>query len=79
MLLSYSPTRTSLKCVNHFLQMITVGRFQMYDYGPAENLILYNSSIPPTYPLENVAIPSHMLYGLNDNLISEQVIHNLIE
>lgn len=77
MLFSSTPTRTSLKCIDHYLQMITVGRFQMYDYGLAKNLIVYNSSTPPVYPLENVAIPSYMLYGLNDNLVSEQVGDNL--
>ena len=50
--------------------------FAQYDYGFEENLRLYNSSIPPEYPLRNVKIPITIFYTVNDFLSAPEVIIN---
>lgn len=43
------------------------GKFQHYDYGKRENLIIYNSSTPPEYNLKYVTIPVALYGGPNDH------------
>lgn len=65
--LSYFPSGTSLKTVEHFSQLITSGgMFRMFDYGPQENLKLYNQADPPEYDVANIKLPVHLFVGMND-------------
>lgn len=64
----------SIKSLDHYAQIIASGgRFQYYDYGSDENVRRYNSSIPPTYPVEDISLPVHLFYGRNDYLAGETV------
>ncbi|RZC40345.1 Abhydro lipase domain containing protein, partial [Asbolus verrucosus] len=71
------PSGFSLKTLLHYAQIInTTHRFQFFDYGPDLNLKLYNSSVPPEYPLSNIKLPVHLFYGKRDPVSHEKVKHN---
>lgn len=52
---------------------ILTGKFQKFDFGRGKNLKLYGTATPPKYNLTNIRIKVHLLYGSNDNLVSELV------
>ena len=39
---SHSPAGTSVKNIVHYAQSIDSGKFQMFNYGPEENIKIYN-------------------------------------
>lgn len=52
---------------------IFLGTFSQYDYGSLKNLQIYNSTTPPSYPLENVKVPIAVFHGINDYLVTQEV------
>ncbi|KAL3276452.1 hypothetical protein HHI36_011833 [Cryptolaemus montrouzieri] len=61
------PDGASVKSLNHYLQMYySGGKMQLYDYGPEENMRLYNSTKPPLYPLRNINVPVFTYHGTED-------------
>ena len=44
---SHFPSGTSRQSVTHLKQIINSGKFQKFDYGPEENLKIYNSENAP--------------------------------
>ncbi|XP_063921728.1 gastric triacylglycerol lipase-like isoform X2 [Zophobas morio] len=74
------PIGLSMKTIFHYAQIMdTRRRFQFFDYGPELNWRLYNSSLPPEYPIGNVRIPMHLFYGNRDTLSAEKDVHYLYE
>ncbi|XP_033228533.1 gastric triacylglycerol lipase-like isoform X2 [Belonocnema kinseyi] len=55
------------------------GTFRQYDYGKSENMRIYNSTIPPDYPLEKVTVPIAIFQGLQDFLVSPEDVDMLVE
>lgn len=45
----------------------------MFDYGPEENVNIYNCSYPPNYNLSNIITPLAFYYAKNDILADYQV------
>lgn len=64
---SLYPDVTSTKNIVHFMQLITTGKFQMYDYGsPLENLAHYKQFQPPLYDVSKVRTPVALYWADND-------------
>jgi len=62
------PAGTSVKGMIHFGQIYKSGFFSEYDYGSVENLKRYYSIYPPTYKVEDIKMPTCILYGNHDKL-----------
>jgi hypothetical protein len=59
----------SWKIIIHYLQLAkTKTKFQMFDYGRRNNLKMYNSEVPPLYPVENVTVPVYLVSSVDDSL-----------
>lgn len=73
-LASYSHlySTTSVKCVVHWFQVISSKKFQMFKDS--------NSTIsglnPIYYPLKNIKVPIHIIYGDLDSLVDIDVMKN---
>ncbi|KAH3869735.1 gastric triacylglycerol lipase-like [Dreissena polymorpha] len=52
------PAGTSIQNLLHFAQMVENPNFQMYDYGPAENMKIYHQKTPPVYDMSNATMTS---------------------
>lgn len=50
----------------HYAQEIQSGKFQQFDYGPEQNLKIYNSVEPPDYDTSNISVPMVLYYASND-------------
>lgn len=63
---------TSVKCVVHWFQIMASKNFQMYhDY----NTGLSNLN-PVSYPLQNIKVPVHLIYGDCDSLVDINVMES---
>ncbi|XP_066902775.1 lipase 3 isoform X1 [Halyomorpha halys] len=76
-MLKFVPAGTSSKSIYHLSQVFKTGEFKMLDYGPKRNWIYYNSSTPPSYPLERVTAPVILYWSYNDPLISQEAVQKL--
>ncbi|XP_072165483.1 gastric triacylglycerol lipase-like [Diadema setosum] len=75
---SHDPDGTSVMDVVHYAQMVESGTFQMYDYGYAGNMKVYNQSTPPLYHPEAMRTPVSLYWGVNDWLADPKDVHWLI-
>ncbi|XP_015184619.1 PREDICTED: uncharacterized protein LOC107070697 [Polistes dominula] len=60
------PAGASVKTIVHFAQEIQSGKFQQFDYGPEQNLKIYNSTEPPNYDTSKISVPIILFYANND-------------
>lgn len=51
---AHTPTGVSLWSFAQYLQLAGNGRFEMVDLGPTKNLIRYEQTCPPEYPLNQI-------------------------
>ncbi|CAH0715828.1 unnamed protein product, partial [Brenthis ino] len=65
---SHFPAGTSAKSLVHYLQVGYRKTFAPFDYGDERNQVIYNSSVPPPYALNNVTFPTALLAARNDYL-----------
>lgn len=63
---------TSVKTVVHWFQIISSKNFQMYHDASAA----LSGTSPISYPLENVQIPIHLIYGDADSLVDINVMRS---
>lgn len=63
---------TSTKTIAHWFQIISSKNFQMY-HDTTSNLFGTN---PVSYPLHNIKIPMHLIYGDCDSLVDINVMKN---
>ncbi|CAG9761043.1 unnamed protein product [Ceutorhynchus assimilis] len=61
-----------LKQMLHYVQAIRTQEFRMFDYGPKENMIRYNSTIPPKYDLTKMSTDITFIYGAYDGLATKE-------
>lgn len=61
---------TSVKTVVHWFQIISAKNFQMY-HDANTNLSALN---PMVYPLKNIRVPIHLIYGTLDSLVDIEVM-----
>ncbi|XP_014286908.1 lipase 3 [Halyomorpha halys] len=76
-LIIFGPAGTSTKNLYHLSQVYKTGQFKMFDYGMKGNWIYYNSSTPPSYPLERVTAPSILYWSYNDPLLSQESVQKV--
>lgn len=69
----YARDNVSTKQLYHFAQVQNSERFQMYDYGYRENLVLYGMVKPPEYNLSASNVPLMIAYGTKDSLTEPKV------
>nr|CAG4708024.1 unnamed protein product [Naegleria fowleri] len=67
---------TSVKVVEHLIQMSTSGRFLAYDYGPEINKKVYGSKKPFDFfdYYDKLNIPIYIVYADDDRVIPKQCI-----
>lgn len=46
----------------------------MYDYGKEINKVIYQSELPPNYPLQKIKNSLYIIYGDKDELATPMVI-----
>lgn len=68
-----TPAGAAMGQFVHYSQLITSGRFCMFDYGEKANRVLYGSSTPPNYDLNKIIVPITLYYGNNDWLTAAVV------
>eukprot|EP00761_Pharyngomonas_kirbyi_P014989 gb/GECH01015020.1/.p1 GENE.gb/GECH01015020.1/~~gb/GECH01015020.1/.p1 ORF type:complete len:773 (+),score=96.25 gb/GECH01015020.1/:1-2319(+) len=69
--LVYNFKGTSVKVLEHFIQMWSTAKFQAYDYGPLRNLQEYGSEEPLNFleHYDKIDIPVHIVVGSEDRVI----------
>lgn len=68
------PDASSTKCIHHYAQIHQRGgKLRLFDYGPRRNKQLYNSTVPPLYPLEKIEVPMFIFHGTEDAFTSFKV------
>jgi hypothetical protein len=69
----------SSKTAIHLLQLSNFShRFQKYGYGKERYLKIYGAEIPPLYPIGKISVPTLIVSSDKDNLITQQVILQLL-
>ncbi|XP_070381797.1 gastric triacylglycerol lipase-like isoform X2 [Dermacentor albipictus] len=58
-------------------RLIKTGRFCKYDYGAAKNKGIYDQTVPPCYPLEDIRNPVAIFWGDGDALSRPQDIDRI--
>jgi len=77
---AHQPGGSSLKAVNHFVQLLRSKKFRMYDYGEEMNMAIYHQSEPKEYDLKVIYdIPIALLAGRQDKLSTEKDVEWLKE
>lgn len=78
--LDNKPAGTSIKTLLHYAQIIkNDGDFRCFDYGSKEkNNKFYGCCDPPRYTVENVKVPSLLVYAKNDWLATPKDVHSLV-
>ncbi|RLV93652.1 Sterol esterase TGL1 [Spathaspora sp. JA1] len=61
---------TSVKCVVHWFQVMSSKNFQMYH----DSHTTLSGLNPISYPLKNIQIPIHLIYGSADSLVDIEVM-----
>lgn len=62
---------TSVKSVVHWFQIMKSRKFQMY-----HDSSVAGSLLPINYPLKNITIPVHLIYGIMDSLVNINVMQS---
>lgn len=72
------PDGTSLKNMGHYAQIGRNKRFAHYDYGPRQNIVRYNTTLPPLYDLNKVLIDTYLVCGRNDKMSTLKDVEILV-
>ncbi|XP_052777753.1 gastric triacylglycerol lipase-like [Mya arenaria] len=72
------PAGTSVQNIQHFAQMVTSKDFQMFDFGPVDNMKVYQQVSPPVYPIGEINVPIMLFHGTNDWLVSVSDVTRLL-
>ena len=70
-LLSHVPSGSSVKGIVHFKYNMNADNFRRFDYGRKINQNIYGTSEPPEYNIQDISIPTVILYGLKDKLVND--------
>ncbi|XP_026728530.1 lipase 1-like [Trichoplusia ni] len=77
-LFGHFPAGTSLRNMARYGQSMRSKRFQKFDYGLEQNLVMYGSERPPEYNLSAVTVPVVCLYGRNDGIVDSRDVAWLV-
>ncbi|CAH0390745.1 unnamed protein product [Bemisia tabaci] len=68
---------TSLKAMEHMVQLYESREFRKFDFGRTRNKKYYGTIEPPQYNLTKVTVPSCIYYGANDYFVDFESIERL--
>jgi pimeloyl-ACP methyl ester carboxylesterase len=74
----YEPSPTSVYNLFHWAQASRTGRFEAYDYGRHENIVVYDQETPPEFNIADINIPIALLYGDRDYLSTTDDVQFLL-
>lgn len=75
-LFSHLPSGSSLKALNHLVQMFRSDRFCKFDYGKKLNIVKYGSESSPDFNLDKIKnVPIALFSGKNDRLAHPKDVH----
>nr|XP_021190894.2 lipase 1 [Helicoverpa armigera] len=77
-LFGHFPAGTSVHNMARYGQSMNSGRFEKFDYGREQNLVLYGSEEPPQYNLSATTVPVMCIYGKNDGLVDTRDVEWLM-
>jgi len=64
---AHTPAGTSTKNIRHWLQLVTAGKQQMFDFeSSSENFAHYNQSTVPEYDISGLSVPTVLVQGGKD-------------
>ncbi|XP_053673701.1 lipase 3-like [Anopheles nili] len=78
-ILANTPAGCSVHQLLHFGQNYRAKAFQMFDYGPTDNVKRYGTKIPPEYPLQAVTAPIILYYSEGDIFVAAQDVQELTD
>lgn len=71
-ILAATPSGSSARNAMHLCQGTV--NFRQFDYGEEENRKRYGSSVPPSYNVANIDVPTYIQYGGRDKVIAPSII-----
>ncbi|XP_065225612.1 lipase 3-like isoform X2 [Planococcus citri] len=71
------PAGTSFKVSRHLVQLRT--SFSHYDHGPAKNLEIYGTQLPPEYNISNIRVPVRLYHAKGDFAATPQEVQFLYD
>jgi lysosomal acid lipase/cholesteryl ester hydrolase len=78
----FTPSGTSSRNVNHWIQFYTTKQFTQFDHGEEMNLIIYGQKTPPVYDInlfKNYTVKSLMTVSNADPFSKEEDCQHLFE
>lgn len=78
----HEPSPTSVFNMAHWSQLVRSGKFEAFDYGPEQNLVMYGTTTPEEYDITKINVPVALFYGEKDYLanptdVEEFLLKNL--
>jgi pimeloyl-ACP methyl ester carboxylesterase len=80
----HEPGGTSVQNMEHWLQMMSSGKFQRMDYGPKKNMKVYGQKTPPEFNLKKLVrnlkdINMFLIRGDKDAFVDEDDFGHLLQ
>ncbi|CAB3397353.1 unnamed protein product [Caenorhabditis bovis] len=76
--LCHTPAATSVKDLQHWIQLVEAQKVQKFDYGLEGNRAEYGQDIPPIYNLSNINTPTYLYWSKDDILADTDDIRETI-
>ncbi|PIC34728.1 hypothetical protein B9Z55_014295 [Caenorhabditis nigoni] len=76
--LCHTPAATSVKDLQHWIQLVESQKVAKFDYGPVGNQLEYGQPTPPVYDLTQINIPTYLYWSRDDILADTQDIRDSI-
>ncbi|CAI5453486.1 unnamed protein product [Caenorhabditis angaria] len=76
--LCHTPAATSVKDLQHWVQLVKSQKVAKFDYGIDGNIIEYGRSTPPEYDLSKIQTPTYLYWSKDDILADTQDIRETI-
>ncbi|KAJ8710470.1 hypothetical protein PYW08_008985 [Mythimna loreyi] len=77
-LFGHFPAGTSVHNMARYGQSMNSDRFEKFNYGKEQNLVVYGSEQPPAYNLSATTVPVLCIYGNNDGLVDAKDVEWLM-
>ncbi|CAB02896.2 Lipase [Caenorhabditis elegans] len=76
--LCHTPAATSVKDLQHWIQLVKSQTVSKFDYGTDGNIIEYGQPTPPEYDLTQINTPTYLYWSRDDILADTQDIRDSI-
>jgi pimeloyl-ACP methyl ester carboxylesterase len=74
----HEPSPTSVTNMAHWSQLVRTGKFEAFDHGVEQNLIMYGTEYPEEYNVSNIKVPIAIYYGDKDYLANPKDIEEYL-